>query len=81
LRSVGLLYEIARTKFKVDLDDRFVGALADRVFVPHAAPNSRTLALCNELRAAGKQILSITDLETHFPAQNMPNPRIETAGT
>jgi len=61
--------------------NRFVGAVADRVFVPHAAPNSRTLALCNELRAAGKQILSITDLETHFPARSMPKPRIETAGT
>ena len=61
--------------------NRFVGAVADRIFVPHAAPNSRTLALCNELRAAGKQILSITDLETPFPAQNMAKPRIETAGT
>lgn len=41
--------------------NRFVGALADRVFVPHAAPNSRTLALCNELRAAGKQILDVDE--------------------
>jgi predicted Rossmann fold nucleotide-binding protein DprA/Smf involved in DNA uptake len=47
--------------------NRFVGALADRIFVPHAAPNSRTLALCNELRADGKQVLSITDLEIHLP--------------
>lgn len=39
--------------------NRFVGALADRVFVPHAAPNSRTLALCDELRSAGKDILTI----------------------
>lgn len=51
--------------------NRFVGALADRIFVPHAAPNSRTLALCNELRAAGKQILSITDLETHLPTRKL----------
>ena len=41
--------------------NRFVGALADRVFVPHAAPNSRTLALCNELRSAGKSILTLDD--------------------
>lgn len=41
--------------------NRFVGALADRVFVPHAAPNSRTLALCNELRASGKQILGVDE--------------------
>jgi predicted Rossmann fold nucleotide-binding protein DprA/Smf involved in DNA uptake len=61
--------------------NRFVGALADRIFVPHAAPNSRTFLLCNELRAAGKQVQSITDLETHLPAQNMPKSRIENAGT
>ena len=40
----------------------FVAALADRIFVPHAAPNSRTAALCEELRAAGKQILSVDDV-------------------
>jgi hypothetical protein len=34
--------------------NRFVGALADCVFVPHAAPNSRTLALCEDLRRLGK---------------------------
>jgi predicted Rossmann fold nucleotide-binding protein DprA/Smf involved in DNA uptake len=42
--------------------NRFVGALADRVFVPHAAPNSRTLALCNELIASGKQVLRVDDV-------------------
>src|ERR1035437_5009791 len=26
--------------------NRFVGALADRIFVPHASPGSRTLAIC-----------------------------------
>ena len=42
--------------------NRFVAALADRVFVPYAAPNSRTLALCSELRAAGKQVLGVGGL-------------------
>jgi predicted Rossmann fold nucleotide-binding protein DprA/Smf involved in DNA uptake len=36
--------------------NRFVGALADRIFVPHAAPNSRTLAICDQLKSSGKQI-------------------------
>jgi hypothetical protein len=40
--------------------NRFVGALADRVFVPHASPNSKTQDLCDELRAAGKEIQSIS---------------------
>lgn len=39
--------------------NRFVASLADRFFVPHAAPNSRTRALCDELRAAGKEIETI----------------------
>lgn len=42
--------------------NRFVGALTDRIFVPHAAPDSRTAALVEELRSDGKVILSITDL-------------------
>jgi predicted Rossmann fold nucleotide-binding protein DprA/Smf involved in DNA uptake len=42
--------------------NRFVAALAVRVFVPHAAPNSRTAALCEELRAGGKQILTGEDI-------------------
>ena len=36
----------------------FVGALADRIFVPHAAPGSRTLALVNEMKSAGKIMLA-----------------------
>jgi len=42
--------------------NRFVGALADRVFVPHAAPNSRTLAICDQLKVSGKQILNADDV-------------------
>jgi predicted Rossmann fold nucleotide-binding protein DprA/Smf involved in DNA uptake len=41
--------------------NRFVGALADRIFVPHAAPGSRTLALCDELHQAGKRIVTVQD--------------------
>jgi hypothetical protein len=41
--------------------NRFVGALADRVFVAHAAPASRTLTLCQELHASGKRLLTVDD--------------------
>lgn len=41
--------------------NRFVASLADRVFIPHAAPAGRTLALCNELHRAGKRILTVAD--------------------
>ena len=44
-----------------DARNRFVGALADRVFVAHAAPGSRTLALCQELYASGKPVLTVKD--------------------
>ena len=42
----------------VDARNRLVGALADRIFVAHAAPGSRTFALCEELHALGKPILT-----------------------
>jgi hypothetical protein len=42
--------------------NRLVGALADRVFVPHAAPNSRTLAICDQLKSSGKQIVNADDV-------------------
>ena len=41
--------------------NRFVGALADRIFVPHAAPGSRTFTLCGELHQAGKRIVTVQD--------------------
>jgi predicted Rossmann fold nucleotide-binding protein DprA/Smf involved in DNA uptake len=41
--------------------NRFVGALADRVFVAHAAPASRTLALALALRERGKPVLTVDD--------------------
>jgi hypothetical protein len=52
--------------------NRFVGALSDSIFVPHAAPGSRTLALCDELHRTGKKISTIADeknksLETFDP--------------
>lgn len=45
-----------------DQRNRFVAALCDRIFVPYAAPGSRTEALCNELRTSGKEMIGITDL-------------------
>ena len=42
--------------------NRFVGALADRILVPHAAPNSRTLAICDQLKSSGKQIVNADDV-------------------
>jgi predicted Rossmann fold nucleotide-binding protein DprA/Smf involved in DNA uptake len=41
--------------------NRFIGALADRIFVPHAAPASRTFEHCRELAAAGKKIMTLDD--------------------
>jgi predicted Rossmann fold nucleotide-binding protein DprA/Smf involved in DNA uptake len=41
--------------------NRFVAALADKIFVPHAAPASRTLEHCRELATEGKSILTIDD--------------------
>ena len=41
--------------------NRFVGAVADRIFVAHAAPGSRTLTLCVELREHGKQLVTVDD--------------------
>ena len=41
--------------------NRFVGALADRIFVPHAAPGGRTLALCHTLLANNKCVYTVSD--------------------
>ena len=41
--------------------NRFVGTLADRVFVAHAAPASRTLALALALRDRGTPVLTVDD--------------------
>jgi predicted Rossmann fold nucleotide-binding protein DprA/Smf involved in DNA uptake len=41
--------------------NRFVGALANCIFVAHAAPTSRILTLCLELREAGKPLLTVDD--------------------
>lgn len=49
------------TKALAQRRNRFVGALADKIFVPHAAPASRTLEHCRELATAGKNILTIDD--------------------
>jgi predicted Rossmann fold nucleotide-binding protein DprA/Smf involved in DNA uptake len=41
--------------------NRFVGALADRVFVPHAAPGGKTAVFCRLLSATGKRMYTIDD--------------------
>ena len=41
--------------------NRFVASLADRAFVAHAAPGSKTLALSDELRSLGKPVLTVDD--------------------
>jgi len=41
--------------------NRMVGALADRVFVPHAAPGSKTAAFCDSLLTAGKRLYTVND--------------------
>jgi predicted Rossmann fold nucleotide-binding protein DprA/Smf involved in DNA uptake len=41
--------------------NRVVGALGERIFVAHAAPASRTLSLCMELRESGKPVLTVDD--------------------
>lgn len=41
--------------------NRVVGAIADRIFVAHAAPGSKTLALCHELHLSGKPLLTLDD--------------------
>lgn len=43
------------------LRNRFVGAVSERSFVAHAAPDSRTMTLCEELHASGRQIVTISD--------------------
>jgi hypothetical protein len=41
--------------------NRFVGALADRIFVPHAAPGGKTAVFCRLLSARGKRVYTIDD--------------------
>lgn len=44
-----------------DERNRFVAALADTAFIPHAAPGSKTLGLAQELAVTAKPILTIRD--------------------
>jgi predicted Rossmann fold nucleotide-binding protein DprA/Smf involved in DNA uptake len=41
--------------------NRLVGALADHVLVPHAAPGGKTAAFCRKLSATGKRVYTIDD--------------------
>jgi len=59
--------------------NRFVSALSDRIFVPHAAPGGRTLALVQELAASGKQILTMKD-SLNTPLFDIGSVSIEESG-
>jgi hypothetical protein len=57
-------FEPKHKRITADLADarnRFIAALADRVFVAHAAPASRTLALALALRDSEKHLLTVDD--------------------
>ena len=41
--------------------NRLVGALADRIFVAHAHPGSKTAVLCHALLTAGKRVYTVND--------------------
>jgi predicted Rossmann fold nucleotide-binding protein DprA/Smf involved in DNA uptake len=41
--------------------NRFVAAVASQVFAAHAAPSSRTFALCKELLGQGKPVVTVND--------------------
>ena len=48
--------------------NRFVGALADSIFVSHAAPGGKTAALCHALLASGKRVCTFnSSANEHLP--------------
>jgi predicted Rossmann fold nucleotide-binding protein DprA/Smf involved in DNA uptake len=51
----------------------FVAALATAIFIPYAAPGSRTETFCQELLKWGKQIYTIDDAKnTHLMEEGIP---------
>ena len=46
---------------QAEVRNRFVGALADRIFVPHAAPGGKSEALCHTLLANNKCVYTVSD--------------------
>jgi hypothetical protein len=46
-----------------DARNRFVAELADRIFVPHAAPGGKTAALVERLRFTGKPVFTTSSCE------------------
>lgn len=46
------------TKSTADMRNKFVAAASDRLFILHAAANSRTLAFADELLAHGREVLT-----------------------
>jgi hypothetical protein len=57
-------FALKQRRITADLADErnhFVAALATQIFAAHAAPSSRTLALCEELLRRGKPVVTIDD--------------------
>jgi predicted Rossmann fold nucleotide-binding protein DprA/Smf involved in DNA uptake len=51
------------TKETAELRNEFVAAVADRIFVAHAAPGGRTEALCRQVIASGRPLLTLDCVE------------------
>jgi len=51
----------------------FVAALATAIFIPYAAPGSKTKTFCQELLKWGKQVYTIDDAKnTHLMEEGIP---------
>jgi hypothetical protein len=49
------------TAARAEARNSFVGALADRIFIPYAAPGGKTSALCHTLLANNKCVWTVSD--------------------
>ncbi len=66
------------------INNRFFAALSDAVFVPYAAPGGKTDALCRQLAAQGKKLITLQHSENQSLIQlgAVPiDPSSKTAGT
>lgn len=65
--------------------NRFIGALADRFFIPYASPDSKTAALASQLLTEGRQVRTVEDPSnaglismgaTHFNPSQVPDRKV-----
>ena len=47
------------------INNRFFAVLSDAVFIPYAAPGGKTEALCRQLAAQGKKLITLQHSENH----------------